>query len=234
MDATSDQYFLARHAHLCVLRGRIVVLDVVSGKYLSLDPAAAHSLRRFVSGWPELEGPAENPAALELLLSRGLLTRDQALGKPAQPVEICTPSTWIGEVRPGGSPHVGVQHAWRFFRAAAAAGVSLRAMRLQTILDRVSRRKALHRGHVSVELSTVAELLRVFDWLRPLAFDKKDACFLYCLAMVEFLAYYGVFPDWIFGVRDRPFKAHCWLQQEKYLFSDIPYGVRELTPIMVV
>src|SRR5688572_7726771 len=106
MDTLSDRYFLAMHAHVCVLRERIIVLDVATGKYLSLDAASARSLRRHVSGWPELEAVRENPAALELLLKQGLITRDPSAGKPANPVRINPPTQWIGEIRPRGSPEI--------------------------------------------------------------------------------------------------------------------------------
>jgi hypothetical protein len=77
-------------------------------------------------------------------------------------------------------------------------------------------------------------LVRVFDWLRPLAFHRQDTCLLYTLSLLEFLAYHRVFPDWVFGVSVAPFKAHCWLQDGELLLTDTPFNTGTLTPIMVV
>lgn len=234
MEEAADRYFLAEHAHVCLLRDHVVLLDVASGKYLKVDAASTRTLCKHVHGWPSLASAEENADALQLLMKRHLITRDPASGKPADPVQVHTASAWICELRPRGRPKFGVRDVWNFFKAAAIARTSLRTRRLQSIVHRVSRRKkARQPGWVNTQ-TELAELLRVFDWLRPLAFDKKDACFLYCLALVEFLAAYDVFPDWIFGVCDMPFRAHCWLQQQDHLLTDIPHNLRELTPIMVV
>ncbi|HEY0681192.1 MAG TPA: lasso peptide biosynthesis B2 protein [Steroidobacter sp.] len=233
MDETAD-YYLARHAYVCVLRDRMVLLDTASGKYLALDASSACSLRKHVSGWPQLESANANEAALDLLLKRQLLTRNPSRGKPATPVQVLRANAWLGEVRPAGCPDLSARQVWRFFRATTIAHVSKRAARLDSIVRRLSRRKAAHHPHRSVPLETLDELVRAFDWLLPLAFDKKDNCFLYCLALAEFLAYHRIFPDWIFGVQDQPFRAHCWLQYREHMLTDIPFWVRELTPIMVV
>lgn len=234
MDGAANVYFLARHAHVCVLRERMVLLDLVSGKYLALDAPSARSLHKYVRGWPQFECSDENDAALGLLLKRQLITKDPAFGKLAHPVRARGPGAWIGELHAPGCPKLGVQHIWRFFRASTIAAASLRALRLQSVLRRVGQRKSACRSQAAMPLDEISELVRIFNWLRPLAFDKKDQCVLYCLALTEFLASYSVFPDWIFGVQDRPFRAHCWLQHEEHLLTDIPFLVRELTPIMVV
>ena len=54
------------------------------------------------------------------------------------------------------------------------------------------------------------------------------------LALLEFLARHGIFPDWVFGVRARPFVAHCWVQYEDMVFNDTVEHVTGYIPIMVV
>jgi hypothetical protein len=54
------------------------------------------------------------------------------------------------------------------------------------------------------------------------------------LALLEFLARYEVLPRWVFGVRARPFVAHCWVQYEDIVFNDTVEHVASYTPIMVV
>ncbi|HET9396927.1 MAG TPA: lasso peptide biosynthesis B2 protein [Nitrospiraceae bacterium] len=233
MENQSDTpYFLSRAAHLCVLNDRVVLLNVVSGKYFSLDSAAAASLNGRVCGWPQLEGPGNGSDALASLMRQGLVTSDARQGKPAVPVQIRLPTGWLCESVPRGCPDIDALHILRFIKAATWAMASLRFLKLQSIMRRISSRKAAQPRLVA-DPAVIVELIRVFDWLRPLAFEKKNGCFVYCLAILEFLACYGVFPDWVFAVKDRPFRAHCWLQQGELLFTDIPFEVRQLTPIMV-
>ncbi|WP_234455790.1 lasso peptide biosynthesis B2 protein [Stenotrophomonas sp. S41] len=97
---------------------------------------------------------------------------------------------------------------------------------------------ARRRGQASmsgkVDLQQLALLVRMFDWLRPIAFKKTDECFLYCLAMREFLSLYGIVPAWVFAVRTQPFAAHCWLQHGDLVLTDIPFNLRRMTPILVL
>jgi hypothetical protein len=52
--------------------------------------------------------------------------------------------------------------------------------------------------------------------------------------LVNFLAGYGVFPQWVFGVKTDPFYAHCWVQQGSFVFNDTPDYIRGFSPILVV
>jgi len=57
---------------------------------------------------------------------------------------------------------------------------------------------------------------------------------LHSLALVEFLARYRLYPDWVFGVQTQPFKAHCWLQYGSLVLNDKPTRLHELTPILSI
>lgn len=234
MTTSACEYLLSRHAYICVVPDHIVVLDLGSGKYLALNAAQARSLQTLVRGWPQVLGNGEETDVLHTLLERGLLTANPEQGKSASPVTNDPPVAWIGEFRPPGRPRIYPRHVWRFAKAALTAAICLRVLSMRNIVLRVTRRKKARRGRAELSTNETLELLRVFDWLRPLAFHKKDTCLLYSLTMLEFLAYYGVFPDWIFGVRLRPFKAHCWLQMNEHAMTDIPFNIGALTPIMVV
>jgi hypothetical protein len=70
--------------------------------------------------------------------------------------------------------------------------------------------------------------------LRIFLFSHRDRCLHDSLALLEFLARYDIFPDWAFGVRARPFVAHCWVQHGDIVFNDTVEHVAGYTPIMVV
>jgi len=77
-------------------------------------------------------------------------------------------------------------------------------------------------------------LVAAFSTLRPFFFSAKDACLFDALSLSEFLAGYGFFPRWVFGVQSRPFGAHCWLQLNGVVLNDSVDHVKRYTPIMVV
>jgi hypothetical protein len=65
-------------------------------------------------------------------------------------------------------------------------------------------------------------------------FSSKDECLYDSLALLEFLARYRIYPDWVFGVQTRPFAAHCWVQQGDIVFNDTVEHVTGYSPIMIV
>lgn len=65
-------------------------------------------------------------------------------------------------------------------------------------------------------------------------FRSNNACLFDSLTLINFLAYFGIFPQWIFGVRSDPFAAHCWVQQDGMVFNDSIEHVIRYKPIMVV
>jgi hypothetical protein len=78
------------------------------------------------------------------------------------------------------------------------------------------------------------QLMEVFGRLRVFLFSHREECLHDSLALLEFLARYGIFPDWVFAVRARPFVAHCWVQYQDVVFNDTAEHVGGYTPIMVV
>jgi hypothetical protein len=109
-------------------------------------------------------------------------------------------------------------------------------------LESIVRRTANRRQKVAQALPTcsAAELDRLrprvaaFLRARPFFFGARDACVRDSLAMGEFLAAEGFYPNWVFGVSTDPFEAHCWLQIGEVVLNDTPDNVRTYTPIMAV
>ncbi len=70
--------------------------------------------------------------------------------------------------------------------------------------------------------------------MRVFLFTSKSECLFDSLTLLNFLARYGIFPDWVFGVQARPFAAHCWVQLDEIVFNDTVEHVGGYTPIMTV
>ncbi|MDT3499503.1 lasso peptide biosynthesis B2 protein [Stenotrophomonas maltophilia] len=233
MGQPAARYFLSKQAHVCVTGDAMVILDQATGKYLSLDRHRAASLGGLVLDWPLPADGRQMPDLLRSLLQRGLITDDPRRGKAATSASIALPRHWIREGEPRGCPRITARDVRRFMAACMRAGCSRTFLPFSHTVSSARRRaQASQRRDASVQ--ELASRVRVFDWLRPLAFRKTDECFLYCLAMREFLSRHGIVADWVFAVRTRPFAAHCWLQHGDQVLTDIPFNLRRMVPILVL
>jgi len=122
-----------------------------------------------------------------------------------------------------------------FFTASAFAKLALRTWPFERVIQRVKRRKELEGPSASpLDAERARKLVEAFARYRVFLFSSKDECLYDSLALLEFLARYGIYPDWVFGVQTRPFAAHCWVQHGDIVFNDTVEHVSGYTPIMVV
>jgi hypothetical protein len=118
--------------------------------------------------------------------------------------------------------------------ATLSAAASLRYRSLERTLRAVSKPKQRSRTAVRPDPRTVATLLAIFERLRVYVFTANRRCLFDSLALLNFLAWHGHFPDWVFGVRLYPFAAHCWVTSGAVVYNDTPERVGGYTPILVV
>ncbi|MCQ3830270.1 lasso peptide biosynthesis B2 protein [Microbulbifer elongatus] len=227
-------YFLSKQTHIALAGNTLFLLDEASGKYLSLPRESAACLSTHILGWPIVSDRCTPPPILRALIDKGLVTNDPAHGKSAIPAKVSLPMTWLRDGQPRGRPQFKIVDIYRFFVSVGYAVLSKRLLHFRKIVSLAdkSRKSAPPAGSVSIE--SLAALVRIFDWLRPFAFKKTDECFLYCWALSRFLGKYGIYPSWVFAVQEQPFAAHCWLQHESYVLTDIPFNLRRMTPILVI
>jgi hypothetical protein len=131
-------------------------------------------------------------------------------------------------------PHATGGQFWNLFRAYVRAKAALKRRPIKEVVQAASRRKKAASAAATVDIETVRTLVAAFLHLRPLFYTVHNACLLDSVTLLRFLAGYGVFPDWVFGVKTEPFHAHCWVQQGGYVFNDSPDCVGEFAPILVV
>ena len=130
---------------------------------------------------------------------------------------------------------IGIRAVLTFVFASIFANLALRFWRFERVIRRVARRKATHPfASDPLDIARVRQLVDTFGRLRVFLFSHREKCLHDSLALLEFLARYGIFPGWVFGVRARPFVAHCWVQHEDVVFNDTVEHVAGYTPIMVV
>jgi hypothetical protein len=247
----STSYFLSPHVHLCVAGKQVVLLDLERDKYLAL--SHAHPVGQWVRGWPaapeqapgtpDEDAPVAAPGAenrlLGKMIAQRMLVTDPALGKIAAP--IVTNEAKVALVEPQLHERLRATGGqfWNLFRAHAMAKWSLKRWPIKEVVEAARLRKkrasagpALVRPDLDIE--RVRALVAAFLYLRPLLYTAHNACLLDSLTLTRFLALYGVFPDWVFGVKTEPFYAHCWVQQGDCVCNDSPDYVGEFAPILVL
>ena len=242
------RYGLAHHVFVCSSEEYVVVLDLQQDRYFTLDAGRTAALGPVLPGWPTPAAgadPGSNSsaapqltvdAAAEPLLRQGwLLEVPAAAAKEATPVRAPAPETELLSGAEHASSRIGARALLTFVLASVLAKLALRFWRFDRVIRRVAARKAARPGAAApCDLGRARQLVEVFGRLRVFLFSHQEKCLQDSLALLEFLARYGIFPDWVFGVRARPFVAHCWVQYEDLVFNDTVEHVTGYIPIMVV
>jgi len=238
----SASYFLSPHVHVCVAGKQVVLLDLERDKYLSL--AHPHPVGRWVRGWPgpydgapmdpTLDSAGPENGLLAKMLSQGLLVADPIKGKEAAPVVAPQPRDALVEYDFDVRPRTTRGQLWSLLRAHAAARWSLGHRPIKAVVEKARQRKHRAQSGASVDLSAMRPLVTAFLYLRPWFYTARNACLLDSLTLINFLARYGFFPEWVFGVKTDPFYAHCWVQEGDCVCNDTPDYVRGFSPILVV
>ncbi len=227
--------YLSRHAFFCLADDHYVFLDLRSDEYLCLGRTQSDEFKDLING-RRLD---ERSAVVRTLLEQGLLVEDEARGKRPAPPQVDTASTSLvvgadaGQVH-AGRPAIGPAHVRKFFAAAAAASWSLRWQSIENTVRVVERRKRARRdAFAPADRAKMVDLFAIFQALRPY-YPRPYLCLFDSLALIHFLARFGVFPQWVYGVRLEPWGAHCWVQSGDTVVNDIVDNVNDYTPIMSV
>lgn len=236
------EYLLSSHVYLSASPLGVVLLDLRKDKYLGLSASAACLIAGLVDGWPD-EFAAERDRSRELerlalvdeLERDGILTRDPARGKSARPVNVSRSDrmTSVGFDGPTAA-RMRTSYGPAFIYACACAAWSLRFRSLEAVVNRVRARKGAADATTEFDEDRVRELVVAFRQLRQFAFTSRNNCLFNSLALLNFLACFGVFPTWIIGVEADPFAAHSWVQQGDLVLDATPELVNYFTPILAV
>lgn len=233
------RYGLARHVFVCRDEDYIVVLDLKRDRYFSLEAAKTAALACALPGWPSTTPHPPPPesaiqAVAAPLLRQGWLLEASASSKDATPAKISGPEAELTGEATSADAKLGVRTVIAFVVSSIFAKVALRFWPFERVIRRVADRNA---GHANLspplDLERARRLVAAFERMRVFLFSTKQECLYDSLAVLEFLARHGEFPSWVFGVRARPFAAHCWVQSGEVVFNDTVEHVSTYVPIMV-
>lgn len=231
-------YHLSSSAFACRTPRSWYVLDIEHDSYLRIDGALFDSLLPLMQGCDRLARSRDDvsrpvpESTLELALQlelRGILTTTGA-GRPVSasavgiPVQSLLPKSRVNPTW--------VTCAGAFFLACIRAD---RALKNRTLAENVRRLRERKQVRATADFSLVraAQLVASFDALRPF-YPRDYLCLFDSLALIEFLALYRLYPDWVFGVTDDPFQAHCWVQYGDCALNESIEFASAYTPIMAV
>lgn len=224
--------FLPHHIHFCYRGDAVVFLDLAKDDYTFVGPEGAAALRCLAA----LDSTATSPdqrAALNELLDGGLLTTDRSAGRAVAPTIMAQATQPLLDEDAVAAARASASHVWNFFAASTVADARLRWGQLHRTIARVQQRKARHATATSFNVERARELVAIFGRLRSL-FPRRYLCLYDSLALIEFLARYGIFPNWIFAVRLEPWAAHCWVQEDGCIFNEDLEEAAGYTPVMVI
>jgi hypothetical protein len=220
-------YFLPRHVHFCQRGDAFVFLDLHQDDYTLVNGPAATALKELSS-----QPGRDLSNDLHELLQGGLLTTEANAGKRVVPTRIDLAAECLVDRESLHDVRVHLGHITNFFSACAAAKMSLRWRKIETTVMSVARRKERH-AETSFDMERAQELTAVFHKLRGF-FPANYLCLFDSLALLEFLAKYGIYPTWVFGVRLEPWAAHCWVQNGHWLLNEEVEAAATYTPIMAI
>jgi hypothetical protein len=225
---------------LCITDEHAVFLDLNQDEYTALEPSDARALAGYVYEWPSganrhSEGASsESRELIRALLDEGLLTANGPAGKAATPVSLDRVTASFARP-PKGIPRVDIGHVRNFTLSWVVATGMLRTLPLRLAVARAKRRKERVKvAQGGLDVLRAYELMLAYFVLQPNFFERENACLRDSMTVVEFLAHYGVFPTWVFGVRVNPFLAHSWVQAGPTVFNDFAEHVNTFTPIMAI
>jgi len=242
--AVGPTFWLPKHVHFCSTETGVIFLDLRADRYFGLSDAQARVLQTVVEGWSAtgLATPAEDSAnheractVAEQLFEMGLLTRDARQGRLARPAS--APQEYLMgaaglalELR----RKIRLRDVARFAMACISAAVSLRFLELETVVRRATARKVRHQGSQTTPPENLNEIVAAFRTLRSYTFTARGKCLFHSVALINFLAAYGIYPTWVIGVRTSPFGAHSWVQHGKYVLDATPESMCFYTPILSI
>jgi hypothetical protein len=242
MSHSQSQYFLSRHAFVCVAQGHAVFLDLKKDKYTALAHSEARALDGAVLGWPftrvaagisDGSVQADQESVVRSLREEGLITDARLLGKDANPVTLERASSDL-RLSMEGEASASLLQVTNFVTAWALITLALRTRSLEYTVERIRRRKAEQRHAPPLDPEVLQPLIASYFTIQPHFFSAYDACLRNSLTLAEYLARHRMYPTWVFGVNMEPWRAHSWLQEGPLVLNDTVEHVRGFTPILTI
>lgn len=230
------RYLLPRWVHVAFTTDGAIFLDLRRDRYIGLDLSKASTLRRMLDDASSPAGDA-NEVASELM-AQGLLRMGMgdAQTRPLAATLGEHPDSLLLDTIDELPPRFRVLHVARFVMACATVWLWLHLGSLERVVRYLQiRKQRLPRTAERLDRGEIDDLVRVFVNLRTFVYTAREHCLYDSLVLFDFLRRFGVAATCIFGVRTLPFGAHCWVQIDRRLATEV--SIEEISafkPIFVM
>ncbi|MEN4904635.1 lasso peptide biosynthesis B2 protein [Luteimonas sp. TWI1437] len=225
------RYGLREGLSFCRVDDGLIFLDLKADRYFRLGSRLEQAFLQ------HQQGDCHCAADLEALLQRNILVPALTDAVGALETSVTAPS------------HSLVEHAYVLPHQRQTALMEVLALvcsvqlQLKTrTLDRVLGAMATHRGrsaqkaperHDQAPDPKMVRAIHQFRRARPYV-PIETCCLLDSISLVVFLARHGLWASLVFGVTNRPFAAHCWVQNGDWMLNDTVGNALAHTPIRVI
>ena len=232
LQVAMDRYFLPNHVHFGRRGDSLVFLDLRHDDYFLVNGRSGAALLALLAN-PGQGASPEVANALAELVQGGLLTTDQSNARELQPTQVELAMEALLDEQCPDDARVQLRHVVGFMISCTIAAYRLRFNRIEDIVTAVADRKRAAFGQRTDDVARARRLMAVFARLRSF-FPRDYLCLYDSLALIEFLARYDVHPSWIFGVALEPWGAHCWVQDDQFVFNEGVEEAARFTPVMAI
>jgi len=232
----------ADHVRACRIDEQVILLDLKRDKYRGVGCSPSATLTNFIADWPagdsrQLPSPLSGQSSTVSLLLKTLAAEDMLVSTGDAPPSRTHLDEPVQSWRPDDAakpPNITLQDVRQLGLSAAGAAFWLRWQSLAQIERNVMRLRRQAPRHVHARSEDLHRQVSKYMRLRPFVFSARDRCLHDSLSLIRFLAARALFPQWVIGVRTRPFAAHSWVQSGNLVLNDLHEHVRAFHPILVV
>lgn len=211
-----QSYRLKSNVRACVDGANLVLLDLRRDRYRAVSIRGAPRIVGFTEGAAQTSATEASLLALDLIEPADDQTKEIAPQWRAPKRKLVLES--------GLKPTL---HEMAFFSAACVRSAhTLKVRRLDQALASLSRLKSFPRAGAS----SPERIAGIFEELRPW-YPRRRVCLFDSLSLMRFMLDFGLAPTLVLGVRTTPFAAHCWVEMNDALVSDMSDHCASFTPI---
>jgi len=224
-------YNLVKHCYFCKVDSQYLFLVLHKDLYLSLEKnESAEFEKRFIQRSPGNQQPDD---FLQSLVEKGILYVSDTWRHTATPLLGQTPRKDLIGFRINVQPEINVVHVLRFFNASLCTWIRFKLLPLKWQILWFEVKKKLFAKHAKRK-EQLQDLVEINNLLRPFLFTAKNRCLYESMVLMDFLSYYGFYPNLVIGVKMGPFSAHCWLQDQETVLNDSVTHTSWHTPILII
>lgn len=234
------RYYVRAGIYVCVIDPIVFFLDLSTEKYLSVDcrksPALLQAFMSAAStGTPspslQFSADSEPPQELTDLVSRGLLTQDDASSRASRAC-VPTPSRSFVSVPPAVAGSFPMLALARLSFSCISVYVRLHFIGLKGLVSKYQRWHRSERRVSDVDLERERRVIREVCRVRPWLYTAHERCLFDALVLTDFLHRCHLPAHLVIAVHPMPFSAHAWVQLREYVVDDPIELIRMYTPIL--